>query len=152
LKGFVSVRVLVQRVKEASIAIANQMVASIGPGMLLLVGFTQGDDLEKVRYMAQKIAKLRVFSDSLGKMNLNLSSVNGELLVVSQFTLYANLEDGNRPSFTQALAPELARPLYDAFNQRLEVEIGQRVKTGVFGENMAVSLINDGPVTIWLER
>jgi len=146
------VRVLVQRVKEASIAIANQMVASIGPGMLLLVGFTQGDDLEKVRYMAQKIAKLRVFSDSLGKMNLNLSSVNGELLVVSQFTLYANLEDGNRPSFTQALAPELARPLYDAFNQRLEVEIGQRVKTGVFGENMAVSLINDGPVTIWLER
>ncbi|MDD3112773.1 MAG: D-aminoacyl-tRNA deacylase [Candidatus Izemoplasmatales bacterium] len=145
-------RVLVQRVKEASIAIANQMVASIGPGMLLLVGFTQGDDLEKVRYMAQKIAKLRVFSDSLGKMNLNLSSVNGELLVVSQFTLYANLEDGNRPSFTQALAPELARPLYDAFNQRLEVEIGQRVKTGVFGENMAVSLINDGPVTIWLER
>lgn len=128
------------------------MVASIGPGMLLLVGFTQGDDLEKVRYMAQKIAKLRVFSDSLGKMNLNLSSVNGELLVVSQFTLYANLEDGNRPSFTQALAPELARPLYDAFNQRLEVEIGQRVKTGVFGENMAVSLINDGPVTIWLER
>lgn len=145
-------RVLVQRVKEASITIAGKRVASIGPGLLLLVGFTIGDSLEKVRYLAGKIARLRVFSDLEGRMNRNLQAIQGDILSVSQFTLYASLEDGNRPSFTQALAPELANPLYEAFNQCLGTEIGKPVKTGVFGENMAVSLINDGPVTIWLER
>jgi D-tyrosyl-tRNA(Tyr) deacylase len=145
-------RVLVQRVSEASVSIDGIQSASIGLGFLLLVGFTEGDTSEKIRYLAGKVAKLRVFADQEGKMNQNILSVGGEILSVSQFTLYANLADGNRPSFTDSLSPEKAILLYDEFNALLAEQLHKPIKTGVFGAHMMISLVNDGPVTIMLER
>lgn len=145
-------RVLVQRVLEASVSIDGKQFASIGRGFLLFVGFTEGDKSEKIRYLAGKVAKLRVFADKEGKMNQNILSVGGEILSVSQFTLYANLADGNRPSFTDSLSPEKAILLYDEFNAMLAEQLQKPIKTGVFGVHMMISLVNDGPVTILLER
>ncbi len=145
-------RVLVQRVKNASVLIEGKEISSIGKGYLLLVGFSQNDTLEQASYLATKIAKLRVFPDENAKMNLSIKDIFGEILSVSQFTLYADMKDGNRPSFSNCLEPASAKRLYEEFLFLLEKSTGIRVKDGVFGAMMEVLLTNDGPVTILLER
>jgi D-tyrosyl-tRNA(Tyr) deacylase len=149
-------RVLLQRVSRAAVHIreANARVrttGSIGCGYLLLVGFTATDGDEQVSWMAEKVVGLRLFSDQDGKMNLALGDVRGDVLVVSQFTLYGDARKGRRPSFIDAARPELAIPLYERFVQELRAA-GLRVETGEFGAMMDVELVNDGPVTLWLER
>jgi len=149
-------RVLLQRVSRAAVHIreANVRVRTTGGidcGYLLLVGFTATDGDEHVAWMAEKIVGLRLFSDPEGKMNLALADVGGGVLVVSQFTLYGDARKGRRPSFIDAARPEVAIPLYERFVQRLR-EAGLRVETGEFGAMMDVELVNDGPVTLWLER
>jgi D-tyrosyl-tRNA(Tyr) deacylase len=143
-------RVVAQRVTSASVSIANTIHGAIDSGFMLLVGIGPEDNEQIVAKMAQKIANLRVFSDDEGKMNRNISAVNGAILSISQFTLYADARKGNRPSFTAAAAPELGSRLYDAFNAELR-QLGLRVATGEFGADMQVSLVNDGPVTIILD-
>ncbi|MDQ6771288.1 MAG: D-aminoacyl-tRNA deacylase [Gemmatimonadota bacterium] len=144
-------RVLLQRVSRAEVRIEQRNVGSIGRGFLLLVGFTHGDTPEKVDWMAEKTAGLRLFGDSEGKMNLPLSDVGGAVLVVSQFTLYGNAEKGKRPSFIDAARPDEAIPLYERFLASLR-DRGLEVESGEFGAMMDVELVNDGPVTLWLER
>lgn len=144
-------RVVLQRVTRASVTVENRVVGSIDRGFLLLVGFTAGDDSDTIEWMADKIVSLRLFSDPEGKMNLGLLDENGAVLVVSQFTLYGDARKGRRPSFTDAAAPALAERLYDAFVHALERRV-PRVATGVFGAMMDVELVNDGPVTLLLER
>lgn len=143
-------RVVAQRVTSASVSIANTVHGAIDSGFMLLVGIGPADNEQIVAKMAQKIANLRVFSDDEGKMNRNISAVNGAILSISQFTLYADARKGNRPSFTAAAAPELGSRLYDVFNAELR-QLGLRVATGKFGADMQVSLVNDGPVTIILD-
>ncbi|HHX00022.1 MAG TPA: D-tyrosyl-tRNA(Tyr) deacylase [Acholeplasmataceae bacterium] len=143
-------RVVVQRVKSASCVVNDEVVSKIEKGYLLLVGFTRSDTLENVVKMARKIANLRIFEDDNGKMNLNISQVNGEVLSISQFTLYANTKDGNRPSFVESMKPDEANHLYLKFNEELR-KYNLNVYEGIFGENMQIHLINDGPVTINLE-
>jgi D-tyrosyl-tRNA(Tyr) deacylase len=133
------------------VRIGERTAGKIGKGFLLLVGFTHGDAAEKVDWMAEKCAGLRLFGDSDGKMNLGLAEVGGSILVVSQFTLYGNAEKGKRPSFIDAARPEEATPLYERFLGALR-EKGLTVETGEFGAMMDVELVNDGPVTLWLER
>jgi len=145
-------RVVLQRVKNASVTIAGKVVARILKGYLLLVGFAKADTIESCEYMAKKIAKLRVFPDEDDKMNLSIKEIQGEILSVSQFTLYGDLKDGNRPSFTNCLDPVLAEDLYRRFNNLLAVQTGLPVRSGVFGAAMDVALVNDGPVTIILEK
>lgn len=144
-------RVLLQRVQNAAVTVDSREIGKIGRGFLLLVGFTTGDTLAEVEYLAKKIAKLRVFEDETGKLNLDLKQIEGAILSVSQFTLYADTKKGNRPSFTKALAPAEAENLYEAFNEKL-CQAGFAVATGKFGAEMQVSLVNDGPVTICLEK
>ncbi|MDM8213608.1 D-aminoacyl-tRNA deacylase [Enterococcus hirae] len=144
-------RVLLQRVQNAAVTVDSREIGKIGRGFLLLVGFTTGDTLAEVEYLAKKIAKLRVFEDETGKLNLDLKQIEGAILSVSQFTLYADTKKGNRPSFTKALAPAEAENLYEAFNEKLR-QAGFAVATGKFGAEMQVSLVNDGPVTICLEK
>jgi D-tyrosyl-tRNA(Tyr) deacylase len=143
-------RLLVQRVTDAAVRIENHVVGSIGKGLLVLVGIGTDDTPDTVERSAQKLLDLRIFSDEAGKMNLSVQQIRGELLVVSQFTLWADTRKGNRPSFTQAASPVQAIPLYERFIVRLG-ESGLNVQTGQFGAHMQVSLTNDGPVTIWLE-
>lgn len=145
-------KVVVQRVSEASVTVNLKVVGSIAKGFLLLVGFTMTDNLKIVEYMAKKICKLRIFPDDEDKLNRSIQDINGEILSISQFTLYADASDGNRPSFTKALNSELSKPLYDAFNSYLENYLGNKIQTGIFGEMMDISLINSGPVTILLEK
>ena len=140
-------KVVVQRVKHASCVIDGATYSEIDNGFLLLVGFTHEDGIKEIKYIAKKIAGLRVFDDEAGKMNLNLSSVNGQILSISQFTLYADTRYGNRPSFTDALNPSEASKLYDLFNEELR-NYGLNVKCGIFGAHMEINLLNDGPVTI----
>ncbi|MBA1434611.1 D-aminoacyl-tRNA deacylase [Bombilactobacillus bombi] len=144
-------KVVLQRVSQASVKIEQKTVAQISAGVLLLVGFGQGDTSEAVDYLAQKIVKTRIFADDNGKTNLAIKDLQGQVLSVSQFTLYANTKKGNRPSFTEALEPKAAQKLYELFNQRL-AQAGLSVQTGVFGADMQVELINDGPLTIIYER
>lgn len=151
-------RILLQRVSEASVHIRTDHPAStprcsgaIGPGYLLLVGFTHGDTAAEVRWLADKVLALRLFPDADGKLNRDLRERGGALLVVSQFTLYADARKGRRPGFTDAAAPDVAQPLYNLFVMCLR-EQGAEVATGEFGADMAVSLVNDGPVTLWLVR
>lgn len=144
-------RVVLQRVREASVAVAGQVVGSIGPGLVLLVGFTAGDGDDAVAWMADKVVGLRIFGDAEGKMNRSLAEVGGSVLVVSQFTLYGDTSRGRRPSFIDAAPPELAEPLYERFADGLRGR-GATVATGVFGAVMDVALVNDGPVTLILER
>jgi len=144
-------RVLLQRVARAEVRVADVTIGRIGPGFCLLVGITSTDGAEQVAWMAEKIAGLRLFSDAEGKMNLALADVGGAVLVVSQFTLYGDVAKGRRPSFVDAARPEIAIPLYEAFIARLR-ELGLSVATGEFGADMDVELVNDGPVTLWLER
>ncbi|MCI2171774.1 D-aminoacyl-tRNA deacylase [Schleiferilactobacillus perolens] len=140
-------RIVVQRVSEAAVTIADKTVGTIGRGFMILVGVGPTDTQRDVDYLVRKVAKLRVFSDDQGKMNLDLAAVNGQVLSISQFTLYADTAHGNRPGFSQAASPELGQRLYESFNDGLR-QAGITVATGEFGADMAVSLINDGPVTI----
>jgi D-tyrosyl-tRNA(Tyr) deacylase len=149
------VRVLIQRVSRAEVRIREdgreRLAGRIGHGFLILVGFTSVDDDAKVAWMAEKIAGLRVFADSEDKMNLALTDVGGAVLVVSQFTLYGDAQKGRRPSFIDAARPEQAIPLYESFKKCLTA-LGLHVESGEFGAMMDVELVNDGPVTLWLER
>jgi D-tyrosyl-tRNA(Tyr) deacylase len=143
-------KALVQRVSEASVSIEGKTVSSIKKGFLVLLGVVKGDDRPAMDYILRKVANLRVFYDSGGKMNLSIKDISGEALVISQFTLAADTRKGNRPSFTEAESPERAEALYEEFMERLRSE-GIKVKAGVFGADMKVSLVNDGPVTIMLD-
>jgi D-tyrosyl-tRNA(Tyr) deacylase len=144
------VRIVVQRVSEASVSIAGEVVGRVGAGFLVLLGIQPGDGEPQIEYLASKLVNLRVFADSAGKMNLGLLDVSGELLVVSQFTLYGDCRKGRRPSFIGAAGPEIAEPLYERFVARLRAE-GVTVETGRFAADMAVSLVNDGPVTLIID-
>jgi D-aminoacyl-tRNA deacylase len=143
--------VVLQRVSRASVTVAGGVTGAIGRGYLVLVGFTAGDTGDAVTWMAEKIAGLRLFTDADGKMNLPLADVEGAVLVVSQFTLYGDARKGRRPSFVDAAPPELAVPLYEAFLAALRAT-GLRVEAGVFGAMMDVELVNEGPVTLLLDR
>lgn len=144
-------RVVLQRVSEASVSIDGRVAGAIGRGFVVLVGFTHGDTVEQVRWMAEKMAGLRVFSDPEGKMNLALRDVGGAVLVISQFTLYGDAEKGRRPSFIDAARSATAIPLYEALLAELRAR-GLRVESGEFGAMMQVALVNDGPVTLIIER
>lgn len=144
-------RVLVQRVSRAEVRVAGRVTGSVGAGLLLLVGFTHADGEEQILWMADKITGLRIFSDDEGKMNRALGDMGGGVLVVSQFTLYGDAVKGRRPSFVDAARPEAATPLYERFVAMLR-ERGVHTETGEFGAMMEVELVNDGPVTLWLER
>jgi D-aminoacyl-tRNA deacylase len=144
-------RALLQRVCEASVEVDDERIAGIGEGLLALVAAGRRDTVEDATRLAAKIARLRIFGDQQGRMNRSLAEVAGEVLVVSQFTLYADTSRGNRPGFTGAAEPELGRALVDAVADQLRAA-GLRVQTGRFGAHMRVALVNDGPVTIWLEE
>jgi len=145
-------RVVLQRVSEARVTISGEVVGEIGTGLLLFVGFTDGDSEDELAWMADKIRGLRIFSDQEGKMNRSLADVGGDLLVVSQFTLYGDTRKGRRPSFVHAAAPEVAIPLYERFLDLLGRGAPGRVESGEFGAMMDVALVNAGPVTLVLER
>lgn len=144
-------RVVIQRVKKASVAIDGETVGQIGRGFMLLVGLAEGDDEAQVKKAADKIAKMRIFEDENGKTNLNLKQVGGAILSVSQFTLLADTQKGNRPSFVHAMRPPKSQELWEEFNDYL-LQDGFEVQTGRFGADMQVSLVNDGPFTIVLDR
>jgi D-tyrosyl-tRNA(Tyr) deacylase len=146
------VRIVLQRVSRAEVRVAGRVVGSIGRGHLLLVGFASGDGPEQIDVMADKVLGLRVFGDDEGKMNLALDDVEGDLLVISQFTLYGDTSRGRRPSFVRAADPAAASLLYDEFVRTLRGRTQRRVDTGEFGAMMDVELVNDGPVTLVLER
>ncbi|MCJ8165237.1 D-aminoacyl-tRNA deacylase [Pontibacter sp. E15-1] len=144
-------RIVLQRVTEASVEIDKRTKGRIGLGLLVLAGFCPEDTEEDLKWMAGKVAQLRVFGDAEGKMNLSVQDVQGELLVISQFTLFASTKKGNRPSYTNAAPPSLAIPLYERFVALLEQALGKPVQTGEFGADMKVSLLNDGPVTVVID-
>jgi len=144
-------RIVLQRVSQASVTVGDRVAGAVGRGYCLLVGFTHTDTVEQVRWMADKVAGLRVFSDAEDKMNLGLADIGGAVLVVSQFTLYGNTDKGRRPSFIDAARPEVAIPLYEAFIGELRGR-GLEVATGEFGAMMQVHIVNDGPVTLVLDR
>lgn len=144
-------RLLVQRVSRASVHINQQQHSEIQQGLLIFVGIESGDTIEDATWLAGKIAKMRLFPDDSAPINADINAVNGGLLVVSQFTLHASTRKGNRPSFIRAARPEHAQPLYEQFVKLLQDATGIEVKTGVFGADMQISLINDGPVTIWID-
>jgi D-aminoacyl-tRNA deacylase len=146
------VRVVLQRVKSASVAVDNEVISEIGAGLLLLVGVAVGDEATQANWLAEKVTGLRIMGDEGGKMNLSVRDVGGEILAVSQFTLLADTRKGKRPSFVGAAPPEEAEPLFDYFCERLRAAGVASVKTGSFGAMMSVALVNDGPVTIVLER
>lgn len=143
-------KLLIQRVRSASVSVDNNIVGKIGLGLLIFVGITHSDSKKDASWLAQKITKLRIFNDVSGKMNLPLADCNGAVLAISQFTLYADAANGNRPSFTAAARPEYANELYQFFVAELK-QLGLNVETGIFAADMQVELVNDGPVTIILE-
>lgn len=144
-------RVVVQRAKNARVIVEGQVTGQIESGLMLLVGITHEDTISDLEYCAKKIANMRIFEDEEGKMNLSIKDVGGDILSVSQFTLYGETRKGNRPSFIQAARPEVAKPLYDQFNDLLRVEHQLKVETGIFGAMMDVEFTNDGPVTLIVE-
>ena len=144
-------RILIQRVSQASVTIEGSVHGEIARGMLILLGIENEDSQEDVNWLVQKICGLRIFADDEEKMNLSSSDVNGEFLVISQFTLHASTKKGNRPSYIKAARPETAIPLYEYFIQRLKQQSNAKVATGSFGADMQVALTNDGPVTIWID-
>lgn len=144
-------RIILQRVQEASVTIEEKINAQIGQGLLLLIGIEKEDLQEDIDWLCKKVLDLRIFSDDEGKMNRSVRDVEGDIIVVSQFTLHANIKKGTRPSFIKAARPEIAIPLYENFVQTIENSLGKKVGTGEFGADMNVALINDGPVTIILD-
>jgi D-aminoacyl-tRNA deacylase len=144
-------RALIQRVKQASVDVGTETVASIAAGLLVFVGMEDADDEEDVAWLCQKIVQLRIFPDEEGVMNRSLLASNGELLLVSQFTLHAATKKGNRPSYIRASKPEKAIPMYQAVHRMLSDLLQKEIPTGVFGADMQVTLVNDGPVTIWID-
>jgi len=144
-------RLVIQRVHEASVTVEGQVTGRIGPGLLALAGFAPADTPAGLAWMARKLVQLRIFADEHGQMNRSVRDVGGQVLVVSQFTLLADARKGNRPSYAAAAPPPVAEPLYEQFVALVATELGQPVPTGVFGADMQVSLINDGPVTIVLD-
>jgi D-aminoacyl-tRNA deacylase len=144
-------RVLIQRVIEASVTIDGAVRSSIGKGLLVLVGIEEADTQEDVEWLVQKVTALRIFNDENGVMNISVMESGGQILAVSQFTLHAATKKGNRPSYIRAAKPDVAIPLYEHFVKRLSEVTGKKTETGVFGADMKVALINDGPVTIWID-
>lgn len=144
-------RVVIQRVSEASVTIANQVVAQIQQGLVVLVGIEDKDTIEDINWLTSKIVNLRIFSDSNNVMNLSVKDILGDIIAVSQFTLHALTKKGNRPSYIKASKPEVSVPLYEQFVLKLEQELGHKVQTGQFGADMKVALVNDGPVTISID-
>lgn len=144
-------RVLIQRVSSSSVTIDGTVCCSIGNGLLVLVGIEDADVQEDIDWLAQKITNLRIFNDAEGVMNVSVKDCGGEIIAVSQFTLHAATKKGNRPSYIKAAKPDVAIPLYESFVKALERELGKSIGTGVFGADMKVALVNDGPVTIWID-
>ncbi len=144
-------KAVIQRVSSCTVTIDNKVVADIQKGLLVLVGIEDADNKEDINWINSKIANLRIFADENGVMNLSLKEVNGDMIIVSQFTLHASTKKGNRPSYLKASKPEVAIPLYEAFITQMETELGKKVQTGKFGADMKVALINDGPVTIIID-
>lgn len=145
-------KIVVQRVKRASVKVNNEITGKINKGLLLLVGIHQSDKEKQIDWCCNKVSKLRIFEDEEGKMNHSVQDIGGEILVVSQFTLYGNATKGTRPSFIEAAKPEKAEPLYNYMVEKLKLITGLNIQEGVFGEMMNVELINDGPVTIIIEK
>ncbi|MBE9576129.1 D-aminoacyl-tRNA deacylase [Flavobacterium proteolyticum] len=144
-------KAVIQRVSQSSVTINEEIVAQIQQGLLVLVGIEDADTQEDINWLTSKIANLRIFGDENEVMNLSLKDINGEMIVVSQFTLHAATKKGNRPSYIKASKPEIAIPLYESFVKQMEIELGKKVQTGQFGADMKVSLVNDGPVTIIID-
>ena len=144
-------RAVIQRVREASVTIEGEVVSKIGPGLLVLLGIEAADTADDIAWLVPKIGNLRIFNDSEGVMNLSLKDTHGDLIVVSQFTLMASTKKGNRPSYIRAARPERAIPLYERFVSSMEEFVEKEVGTGIFGADMKVALLNDGPVTIWID-
>jgi len=144
-------RTIIQRVNYASVFINEKEFSTIGRGLMLLVGFEQIDSIEDLKWMSQKIINMRIFSDEAGKMNLSVKDIDGEIMIVSQFTLHASTKKGNRPSFIKAAKPELSNPLYEQFVKLIKAEFKNKVVTGEFGAYMKIILENDGPVTIFVD-
>jgi D-tyrosyl-tRNA(Tyr) deacylase len=144
-------RIVIQRVTSASVSIDTKVHNAIGKGLLVLVGFEESDSIDDIQWISKKIVDLRIFSDLEGKMNLSIKEIQGELLVVSQFTLFASTKKGNRPSFIRSAKPAISIPLYETFLSELALLHSTPIKTGVFGADMQISLVNDGPVTISID-
>ena len=144
-------RTVVQRVKYASVVIDGKEKSRIGQGMLILLGVEDADNQDDIEWLAKKIANLRIFDDNEGVMNKSVTEIGGQILVVSQFTLHAMVKKGNRPSYIRASKPEIAIPLYESFCSEMGLQLGHEVETGTFGAEMKVELLNDGPVTIWID-
>ena len=144
-------KAVIQRVSQSSVTINEEIVAQIQQGLLVLVGIEDADNQEDINWLTSKIANLRIFEDESEIMNLSLKDIDGEMIVVSQFTLHALTKKGNRPSYIKASKPEIAIPLYESFVQQMEIELGKKIQTGQFGADMKVSLVNDGPVTIIID-
>lgn len=149
---YIQMKIILQRVSEASVTIENKIVSRINNGLLILLGIAEEDSLENIKWLTNKIINLRIFNDANGKMNLSVKDIGGDVIVVSQFTLLANTKKGTRPSYIKAAKPEIAIPLYKQFISQFETDFGKKIGTGVFGADMKVALINDGPVTIVLEK
>lgn len=144
-------KVVVQRVKKASVTVDNKLISKIDKGFLVLVGFTHNDGMDNIKYIVKKLKNLRIFDDDTGNMNLNINDIGGSILSVSQFTLYADTKNGNRPSFVDSMKYDEAEKLYNLFNEELK-STNIPISTGIFGADMKVSLLNDGPITIIIER
>lgn len=144
-------RAIIQRVTSASVEVEGSIVGSIDRGMMVLVGIEDADAIEDVQWLSSKLTQLRIFNDAAGVMNVSIKDIAGEVLLVSQFTLHASTKKGNRPSYIKAARPETAIPIYEQFKQQLEMDLGKSVASGIFGADMKVSLINDGPVTIIID-
>jgi D-tyrosyl-tRNA(Tyr) deacylase len=144
-------KTVIQRVSRASVTVDGQVVSSIGQGLLVLLGIEDADGKEDIDWLSQKIVNLRIFNDAEGVMNCSVLDVGGDIIVVSQFTLHALTKKGNRPSYIKASKPDVAIPMYESFVQKIEQDLGKKVGTGIFGADMKVELLNDGPVTITID-
>ena len=144
-------RILIQRVKKASVTIEGKLISLINNGLLLFVGITEDDTQEDIQWLTKKVANIRLFDDENGIMNLSVMDIDGEILAVSQFTLMASTKKGNRPSYIKAAKPEISVPLYEQFCTEMELAVNKPIKRGVFGADMKVELLNDGPVTIFID-
>ena len=144
-------RVVIQKTKEASVTVNNNCIAKINNGLLVLVGIEDADTEEDIKWLSKKIVNLRIFEDKNGLMNNSVLQIDGDIIVVSQFTLFASTKKGNRPSYTQASKPDFAIPMYNKFISQIQTDLGKHVQTGKFGADMKVSLVNDGPITISID-